>query len=37
MMIKGQPNGPFQKENHQIMHPQLINMNLQEGTIIKDI
>ncbi len=28
------PNGPLQKTNHQNMHSQLINMNLQKGMVI---
>jgi hypothetical protein len=33
----GQPNGPLQKKNHQNIHPQLINIDLQEGMVIKSI
>jgi hypothetical protein len=35
-----QLNGPLQniiKYNHPNIHPQLINMTLQEGLVIKDI
>jgi hypothetical protein len=35
--VIGQPNGPLQKNNHQNMHVQLINMDLQEGMVIKSI
>jgi hypothetical protein len=38
MFLKiGQPNGPLQKKNLQNMQPQLINMELQEGIVIKGI
>jgi hypothetical protein len=33
--VRGQPNGPLQKNIYQNMHPQLINMDLQEGMVIK--
>jgi hypothetical protein len=36
-LVIGQPNGPLQKKNHQKMHAQLINMDLQEGMVIKSI
>jgi hypothetical protein len=33
----GRPNAPLPKKTHQNMHLQLINMNLQEGMVIKGI
>jgi len=37
-LMIGQPNGPLQKKkNLQNMQPQLINMELQEGIVIKGI
>jgi hypothetical protein len=35
VFVIDQPNGPLQKKTHQNMHPQLINMDLQEGMAIK--
>jgi hypothetical protein len=37
LLVIGQSNGPLQKTNHKNMHPQLINMDLQEGMVIKDV
>jgi hypothetical protein len=36
-LVIGQPNGSLQKKNHQNMHVQLTNMDLQEGMVIKGI
>jgi hypothetical protein len=35
VFVIDKPNGPLQKKNHQNMHSQLINMDLQEGMVIK--
>ncbi len=33
-LVIDQSNGPLPKKNHQNMHPQLINMDLQEGMVV---
>jgi hypothetical protein len=35
--VLGQSNGPLQKKTHQNMHPQLINMDLQKGMVVKNV
>jgi hypothetical protein len=36
-LVMGQSNGPLQKKTHQNMHPQLVNMDLQEGMVVKSV
>jgi hypothetical protein len=36
-VVISQSNDPLQKKKHQNMHPQLINMDLHEGMVIKGV